>query len=268
MNNPPRQPVISHAEPVLAVTDLLATMTYWSEVLGFSKQWTWGDPPTHGGISWDGAFIQFSQNPARAQASSGNTIWIRVKYIDELYQMHLERKVEIVEPLRKQPWGMEDCIVKELNGYNLVFAGNSAVREKSGEFPAEVKILERLPTAQELIALARSVGWSDFLPMDRIDKQLAAPAFGVVAIDSSTGATIGCALLLTDHASFYYIKDVMVQPEWQKRRVGTALMNTLTQWLDRNAVPKSLVGLYTGENLAPFYRQFGFSNAFGMCKRM
>ena len=268
MNNPPRQPVFSHAEPVLAVTDLLVTIKYWNETLGFPKILTWGDPPTHGGISWDGAFIQFSQNPARAQASEGNTIWIRVKYIDELYKMHQERKVNIIEPLRKQPWGMDDYVVKELNGYNIVFAGHSAVREKSGEFPPEVRIVERLPSAQELLALAQSVGWSDFFPMDRVDKHIAAPAFGVVAIDSSSGTTIGCALLLTDHASFYYIKDVMVRPEWQKRRIGTALMNTLMLWLERNAVPKSLVGLYTGENLEPFYKQFGFGSAFGMCKRM
>jgi GNAT superfamily N-acetyltransferase len=149
-----------------------------------------------------------------------------------------------------------------------VFAGHSAARETSGEFPTEIKVVERLPTAQELITLARSVGWSDFFPLDRVDKHVAAPAFGVVAIDTITGRTIGCALLLTDHASFYYIKDVIVDPAWQKRRIGTALMNALMLWLDRNAVPKSLVGLYTGENLEPFYRQFGFSNAFGMCKRM
>lgn len=268
MSATPRQPFLSHAEPVLPVSDVAATIHYWKEVLAFPQSWVWGEPPTHGGVSWHGAFLQFSQNATRAKASAGNTVWIRVKYIDELYQLHTARKAEVVEPLQHQSWGLDEYVVKEVNGYHIVFSGHMAGRDKSGDFPASVKIEERLPTTQELKQLADSVGWTDSFPAHRLEQHLKAIHYGVVAVDSISGTTIGCALLLTDHASFYYIKDVMVKPEWQKQRVGTALMQVINQWLMRHAVKGALVGLYTGENLEPFYRQFGFGNAYGMCKRM
>jgi hypothetical protein len=43
-------------------------------------------------------------------------------------------------------------------------------------------------------------------------------------------------------------------------------MHRLNQWLETSAPPDVLIGLYTGENLALFYNQFGFKRAFGMCR--
>ena len=42
------QPIFSHVEPVLAVKDVLETIVYWQDVLGFPAKWTWGEPPTLG----------------------------------------------------------------------------------------------------------------------------------------------------------------------------------------------------------------------------
>jgi len=73
-------------------------------------------------------------------------------------------------------------------------------------------------------------------------------------------------LLLGDGFSFYYVKDVVVHPDWQRKRVGSALMQELTRWLDQNAPDKAMVGLFTGENLSSFYRQAHFGSAFGMIR--
>lgn len=262
------KPVFSHVEPVLAVADVPATIQYWQEVLAFPDKWTWGEPPSHGGVSWHTARIQFSQNPDKAKAAAGNVVWIRVGKIDQLYKIHLERKAEIDEPLNRMSWGMDEYVVKDINGYYIVFSGHSANREKSTTLPGHVAIVARTPTAEEFKSLATSVGWLDFLNLDRMPEHLSAPLFSVVAIDTQKDETIGCALVLGDSSSFYYIKDVMVRPDWQGKRIGTALMKAVADWLDKNAVDKSLVGLYTGGNLEPFYTQFGFVKGFGMVKRM
>ena len=102
------QPILSHVEPVLAVRDVLKTVTYWSDILGFTGKWTWGDPPNHGGVSWHGAFIQFSLNPDLASASTGNSIWFRVRQLDLLYRFHQKQNAEIVVPLENKPWGMAE----------------------------------------------------------------------------------------------------------------------------------------------------------------
>src|SRR5205809_4235337 len=125
------QPVFSHVEPVLAVHDVSETILYWQEVLGFPVKWTWGEPPGHGAVSWQKAFIQFSLDPDLATASKGNSIWIRVQRIEALYRIHREKNAEIVAPLENKPWGMAQYIVRDINGYFIHFAGVPAQREKS-----------------------------------------------------------------------------------------------------------------------------------------
>ncbi|MGZ5190391.1 MAG: GNAT family N-acetyltransferase, partial [Flavisolibacter sp.] len=73
---------------------------------------------------------------------------------------------------------------------------------------------------------------------------------------------------LSDNVSFYYIKDLMVDPKYQNKKVGSALMKTLTKYIEDNAPDRALVGLYTGENLTEFYKQFGFVSSFGMTRRI
>jgi len=96
------------------------------------------------------------------------------------------------------------------------------------------------------------------------EKILSAPLYAVVAEDEASKTIIGCALLLGDGVSFYYVKDVIVHPDWQHRQVGTSLMKKLTDWLDANAPENAFVTLITPENLAPFYQQFNFLPVFGM----
>lgn len=69
-----------------------------------------------------------------------------------------------------------------------------------------------------------------------------------------------------DHASFYYVKDVLVHPDWQGKRIGSAMMQELTNWLEKHAANNALVALICRETLEPFYQQFGFGKAFSMIR--
>jgi GNAT superfamily N-acetyltransferase/uncharacterized glyoxalase superfamily protein PhnB len=258
----------SHAEPILAVKDVLETVEYWHDILGFPDKWTWGEPPNYGGVAWHGAFIQFSQDFNLASASKGNSIFIKTKKLEAMYNFHQKKNAEIVEPLENKPWGMAGYTVREINGYYIVFAGALIYDKKqiSTEQHKPVRIIMRLPTVKEYQHLASSVGWTLFLNDSVVEKILAAPLFAVVAEDPESSEVIGCGLLLGDHASFYYIKDVIVHPDWQGKHVGTALMKELVRWLESNAANNALIGLITGENLADFYQQFGFAPAFSMVR--
>ena len=257
-----------HAEPILAVQDILETVTYWHDVLGFPGKWTWGEPPKHGGVSWHGTFIQFSYSPQLASVSKGNAIFIRVKELEALYNFHQNNKAAIVEPLENKPWGMAGYTVQDINGYYIIFAGGLIAdkKESSKELPLTVKIIARKPTIEEYQHLTSSVGWSMYSSDDVVTKILAAPVFAVIAEDVATDKIIGCALLLSDNASFYYIKDVVVHPEYQSKHVGTTMMKELATWLEKNGANNALVALITGENLTPFYQQFGFVPSFSMVK--
>jgi GNAT superfamily N-acetyltransferase/uncharacterized glyoxalase superfamily protein PhnB len=259
------QPVLSFVEPVLAVQDVSETILYWQDVLGFPGKWTWGKPPNHGGVSWNGVSIQFSLDPKLALVSEGHSIWIRVQRLEELYNFHQKKNAKIAAPLETQPWGMAQYTVQEMNGYFLHFAAPVTDRKPGVMMlPESIRVIERTPTIKEYLNLISAVGWSSSMNDATVQVFLSAAVFAVVAEDTLNGNVVGCAFLLGDNASFYYVKDVMVHPDWQGKRVGTALMQALTRWLENNATNNALVGLYTGENLTPFYQQFGFAQAFGM----
>lgn len=259
------QPTLSHAEPVLAVNNVSETVMYWHDTLGFPGKWTWGEPPNHGGVSWQGAFIQFSQDPRLASLSKGNSIFIRVRHVEELYHFHQNKNAEIVEPLENKPWGMAGYSVREVNGYFVIFAGAPVTDRKKSTAPLQtVRIVARAPSVKEYLHLSTAVGWSSTGSNVMIDLMLAAPIFAVVAEDEATNEVVGCALLLGDHASFYYLKDLMVHPGWQSKRVGTMLMQELMRWLDSNAPYDAYAALITAEDLVPFYLKFGFTQVIGM----
>ena len=269
MTNEDNTATLSHVEPILPVDNIVETVNYWHDVLGFAEKWTWGEPPNHGGVAWQGAFVQFSHNPKLAAASKGNAIFIRVKNLPSLYHFHQKKNADIVEPLENKPWGMSGYTVREINGYYVVFAGALiSNREKNANGPLlSAHIISRIPTPKEYMDLVLAVGWDKYVTHSTVDKVLAAPVHSVVAEEAS-GKVIGCALLLSDQATFYYVKDVMVHPDWQSKGVGSMLMKEITRWLDQNAAENAFIGLFTGENLAPFYKQFDLVPAFGMLKRI
>lgn len=259
------QPILSHAEPVLAVRDVEETIRYWHDILGFPGKWTWGEPPNHGGVSWNNVFVQFSLNPALASVSEGHSIWIRVRRLEALYALHQKKKAKIVAPLENKPWGMAEYTVQEINGYYLHFSAPSSGRTPVEGRPANINVITRKPSVSEYMHLMSSVGWA-IENETMAELRLATVLSSVVAEESTSGEVIGCALLLGDNASFYYVKDVIVHPDWQGKRVGTAMMYELTRWLEKNAANNSLVSLISNETLEHFYQQFGFAQSFAMIR--
>jgi GNAT superfamily N-acetyltransferase len=264
------QPIFSHVEPIFPVRDIPETIKYWQEVLGFPNKWTWGDPPGNGGVSWQKAFVQFLRNPALAAASKGNAIWIRLHHVEELYTFHQSNRAEIVAPLEVHPYGMAQYSVREINGYYVHFAGNPVGRaagHTAGGAVTSIRIMKRKPTAMEYSRVQASFGGGTE-SKEMVENIIATATFAVVAEDTVSGDVIGCGFMMSDGAGFFYVKNVMVKPEWQRKGVGTALMNGLMQWLEQQVTTPSLVGLFARESLEPFYQQFGFLQSFGMVKEI
>jgi GNAT superfamily N-acetyltransferase/uncharacterized glyoxalase superfamily protein PhnB len=263
-------PRLITVEPILAVEDVVAATRYYREVLDFEDVWVWGDPPSHGGANRDGMQLQFTLNPALAQTAEGRGVWISVRNVAALYARHQERQAQIVAALEPKPWGVNEYTVRDLNGYRLRFAERGDARSASGDLPAAVRIESRLPTWPEMHALIHAVGWEAFTNFETAPRVLEAAIFGAVAVVE--GQAVGCALLTGDHAGFYYVRDVMVHPDWQRLHIGTALMRSVMDYLHANAPAGALVGLYTGDNLHDFYARFGFrgpnNGLYGMTQRI
>ena len=251
--------------PILFSADVRRSINYYTQVLEFDNKWEWDDPPSFGGVSKDVVQIYFCKE---GQGHPGTWVAINVKNVDEYYQSIKEKGAVIRSEPADMEWGLREMLVEDPDGHILRFGhGIGNRKEKSSKMPGTITITERKPTVEEYQELTASVGWK-VKETSLAEKLLEAPLFCAVAEDVSNHKIAGCVLLLGDGASYYYVKDLMVHRDWQNKNVGTALMEKVNEWLEENAVPGSLVGLYTGKNLAPFYRQFGFSEWFGMCRRI
>ena len=117
------------------------------------------------------------------------------------------------------------------------------------------RIVDRLPTVEEYLDLAESVGWSRFVTRETAGVALPNSLFSVVA--EADGHPLGMGRVIGDGALFFYIQDVLVKPQLQGRHLGEAIMSRLMAWLDSHAPDRAFVGLFSSLGKAPFYARFG-----------
>lgn len=72
---------------------------------------------------------------------------------------------------------------------------------------------------------------------------------------------IGMARMIGDMGLDYFIKDVVVRPEYQKMGVGKLLVNELLNFIRKNGISGTniFVELCAEPDKIPFYEKFGFS---------
>jgi uncharacterized glyoxalase superfamily protein PhnB len=123
----------SFAVPVLATADVLATVRYFEQTLGFKQQWLWGDPPVYAGIRAGGALLYVTHDPALASTIKERRlspdIFLWVDDIDSVYAQHRSSSADIIEELAIRPWGVRQYVVREPNGYLLKVAESGGKEE-------------------------------------------------------------------------------------------------------------------------------------------
>jgi uncharacterized glyoxalase superfamily protein PhnB len=112
------------SEAILVARDVAATIRFYRDVLGFTKEWVWDDPATHGGVSWDHAHLMFHLDRELANHMDGHQHYFYVKKEDDLHARHQQNGVQIISPLERKPWGMREYTIRDPNGYHLRFGEN------------------------------------------------------------------------------------------------------------------------------------------------
>ena len=82
---------------------------------------------------------------------------------------------------------------------------------------------------------------------------------------------VGMGRLVGDGAMYWYLQDIIVQPEYQGQGIGRMIVNRLLEYIKENAMPgtKIEIGLTAVKGKEPFYEKFGFSSgSSGMKKWM
>ena len=101
--------------PILNVKNVPASIDHYVNVLGFKKDWDWGDPPDFGCVSRDNYSIMLCEN---GQGHPGTWVWTGVEDVDELYEEYKASGATIREAPTNYPWAYE-MRVEDLDGHVL-----------------------------------------------------------------------------------------------------------------------------------------------------
>lgn len=118
-----------------------------------------------------------------------------------------------------------------------------------------VDLIERCPTVAEYESLIARVGWK---PRDSsaISIALSASLFSVCA--EAGDAIVGMGRVIGDGGLHYYLTDIVVDPAYQRRGVGTRIVQALTTFVESVPFKNTWVGVFAVEGSADFYARFGY----------
>lgn len=113
-------------------------------------------------------------------------------------------------------------------------------------------------TAEEFISLWESV-WDGAPTLEQTRLAVEHTLFRVSVYDGER--VVAMARMIGDMGLCYYIKDVVVRPEYQKQGIGRMLIDELLKFIKENGVIGTdiFVELCAMPDKIPFYEKFGFS---------
>jgi uncharacterized glyoxalase superfamily protein PhnB len=119
------------ATPVFLVSDIASTMRWYATHLGFSVRGVPESPPhDFGFLTKDNVTIFLQQlggyrKPDLYDKREGGvwSVYVQVQGVRELYAVLSKvPDVTLLEPLCHQPYGQTEFVIRDPNGYALVFA--------------------------------------------------------------------------------------------------------------------------------------------------
>ena len=114
-------------------------------------------------------------------------------------------------------------------------------------------------SAEEFITLWETV-WGQAPTLEQIRLAMAHTLFRVSVFDGDT--IVAMARMNGDMGLCYYIKDVVVRPEYQGKGIGRMLINELLKFIEDNGVKGTeiFVELCAMPDKIPFYKKIGFDS--------
>lgn len=120
-----------------------------------------------------------------------------------------------------------------------------------------VRDLNDMPLS-EVERLLKATYWADRRPSEQIERSMRHSACFGVRVDGEA-RLVGFARVISDDATTYYLCDVVIDPDYRGRGLGTALVAHIV------SLPEyaSLRGLLITRDAHALYRKFGFETVDG-----
>ena len=113
-------------------------------------------------------------------------------------------------------------------------------------------------SAEEFILLWETTAWGESPSLEQTELAMKNTLFRVSVYDKDK--IVAMARMIGDMGLNYYIKDVVVRPEYQHKGIGKMLINELMKFINDNGINGTdiFVELCAMPDKIPFYEKFGF----------
>jgi catechol 2,3-dioxygenase-like lactoylglutathione lyase family enzyme len=128
-------PQLAFCEPTLFVSDVRASCAWFEQVLGFARQFLYGEPPFYGQVARDGQRLnlRYVCDPVFVgdirELEDLRSADIGVRGLKPLFEEFKAAGADFHSPIRKHPWGVSDFVVRDPDG-NLIAFNNTPEIEK------------------------------------------------------------------------------------------------------------------------------------------
>ena len=121
----------------------------------------------------------------------------------------------------------------------------------------QIQLVDNVLKAEDFVRLRRETGFAD-IPVEHAKKAL---ANGLINVSAYCGdKLIGMGRLVGDGTMYWYLQEIIVLPEYQKKGVGTRIVNHLINYTRENSktCPFTTIGGVSAKGKEGFYQKLGF----------
>lgn len=126
------RPILNSTEAQLFVADIQASCDFYTDKLGFTVAFVYGDPPFYGQVTRDQARLNvrvvgepvFAGDIREREHLLSATLTVAAAdEIEQLFLSYQAARVCFSQTLKKEPWGATTFIVLDPDGNLILFAG-------------------------------------------------------------------------------------------------------------------------------------------------
>ena len=109
------------AATVFVVKDVVRSVEYFRDVLGFHTEFTWGEPVCYAGVERGQVAIHLQAASDTKRHPGHGAVNVFVTDVDALYEELKSRGARTLNEPKDYPYGMRDFDLEDLDGNRLCF---------------------------------------------------------------------------------------------------------------------------------------------------
>ena len=121
----------------------------------------------------------------------------------------------------------------------------------------EIRLIDNILQAEDFIRLRIQAGFVE-IPVEHARKALRNGLINVSAIYN--GELVGMGRLVGDGAMYWYLQEIIILPQFQRKGIGTMIVNHLVYYARENSATGKFttIGGVSAKGKEPFYEKLGF----------